>query len=48
MPVVVGFDKDKELPVLLVLENLFSRRIENPDIPDVFQTAIEKWMRNAS
>lgn len=48
MPVVVGFDKGKELPVLLVLENLFSRRIENPDIPDVFQTAIEKWMRNVS
>lgn len=48
MPVVTGFDKGKELPVLLVLKNLFSRRIENPDVDDVFATAIEKWIRNAS
>lgn len=48
MPVVAGFDKGKELPVMLVLENLFSRRIENPDVHDVFQTAVERWIRNAS
>jgi hypothetical protein len=48
MPVVTGFDNGKELPVLLVLENLFSRRIENPDVHDVFPTAIERWMRNTS
>lgn len=48
MPVVTGFENGKELPVLLVLETLFSRRIENPDAEGVFATAIEKWMKNAA
>lgn len=48
MPVVTGFDNGKELPVLLVLENLFSRRIENPGVDGVFATAIEKWMKNTT
>jgi hypothetical protein len=48
MPVVTGFGNGKELPVLMVLENLFARRMENPEINGVFSTAIDRWQKNAS
>jgi len=48
MPVVVGFHNDKELPTLLVMENLFSRRIENPVMTDIFENAIQRWEKHAS
>ena len=48
MPVVAGFNSEKELPALLVMENLFSRRITNPTMTSVFENAIQRWEKNAS
>ncbi len=48
MPVVAGFEGSRELPVLLVLVNLFERRIENPQLQNIFCTAIDNWKGYAS
>lgn len=47
MPVVAGFGKGLELPALLVVENLFSRRIQNPAGDAGFRRAIETWQGHA-
>jgi hypothetical protein len=46
MPVIVGFRSNKEMPPLLIAENLFHRFQQQRDSSEIFETTIGKWVSN--
>ena len=46
MPVVTGFSHEKELPVILVIENTFRRVIKNPAHIEDIDTTGSVWEKN--
>jgi hypothetical protein len=48
MPVVAGFLHDMELPPILVVENLFSRAIDDSSSISDIDTTVDKWLELVS
>lgn len=46
-PALVGFANKLEMPVLLVVDTLFGKRIENPAAEKVFDKIVRQWERVA-
>jgi hypothetical protein len=47
MPVVAGFPDGQELPALLVVRNLFSRQVRDPNSDAGFDKAVATWRQQA-
>ncbi|MEI8368070.1 MAG: hypothetical protein WCJ31_06520 [Planctomycetia bacterium] len=47
MPVVAGFPDGQELPALLVVRNLFSRHVRDPNSDGGFDKAVATWRQQA-
>ena len=47
MPVVLGFKAGMELPPLLVVRNMFARRVRDPQSDTHIETTIRTWRRHA-
>jgi hypothetical protein len=46
MPVVAGFGSKKEMPTLLVAENLFRKSKQQPMSSELFQKSLQRWVDN--
>jgi hypothetical protein len=46
MPVVAGFGSKKEMPALLVAENLFRKSKQHPMSSELFQKSLQRWVDN--
>jgi hypothetical protein len=46
MPVVAGFGSKKEMPALLIAENLFRKSKQHPMASELFKKSLQRWVDN--